>query len=218
MAIILEKGKTVDVKKEDTGVPIINLTVGAGWGKIARMGTSKAAGFLSKLIGSVASDVVYEDVDLDLSLIIFNDKKERIETCYFGNKRCFNGAIQHTGDDLVGTEDSDGADNERIKIQGAQIPANAAHIFVILNSYRHHKFDEIPFIGFSIYDGLFGLNDKAARLMEFRLDNDSTFKGSEAAIMARIDRTPKGFVVTPIGKPTADRSISELQRSCVAEL
>lgn len=216
MAIILNKGETVAVNKKDSDVPVVNLTVGAGWGKIAKMGESKAAGFLSKLLNKVgASDVVYEDVDLDLSLVFFNSKKEVINTCYFGNKNLWNGAIQHTGDDLVGSDESDGSDNERIKIQGIKVPADVSSIFVILNSYRHHRFDEIPYIGFSIYDGLYNLNDKAARLMDFRLDNDSTFKGSEAAIMARIDRTAKGFTVTPIGQPTADRDIAGLRRSCL---
>ncbi|MFW3388060.1 UNVERIFIED_CONTAM: hypothetical protein RF648_18870, partial [Kocuria sp. CPCC 205274] len=99
-------------------------------------------------------------------------------------------------------------------IVGTGIPAKAETFFVILNSYRHHRFDEIPYIGFSIYDGLYGLKDKAARLMEFTLHNDSTFKGVEAAIMARVDRTNKGFTVTPIGKPTSDRDIAGLRRSC----
>lgn len=215
MAIILNKGETVPVVKKDTDTPVVNLTVGAAWGKIAKMGESKAAGFISKLLNKVgAADVVYEEVDLDLSLVFFDKDKNVIETCYFGNKRLWNGAVQHTGDDLVGSDESDGSDNERIKIEGVRIPANVTSVFVILNSYRHHKFDEIPYIGFAIYDGLYGLNDKAARLMEFRLDNDSTFKGSESAIMARIDRTAKGFTVTPIGQPTSDSDIAGLRRSC----
>lgn len=219
MSIVLNKGETVSVNKKDSDVPVVNLTVGAAWGKIARLGTSKAAGFISKFLGNVgAADTVYEDVDLDLSLIFFDDKKNYVDTCYFGNKRLFDGAVFHSGDDLVGSDESDGSDNERIQIQGVKIPAKVATIFVVLNSYRHHKFDEIPYIGFALYDGLYSLGAKANRLIESTIHNDSTFKGSEAAIMARIDRTAKGFTVTSIGKPTNDRSISELRTSCHNEL
>ncbi|MCS5736733.1 TerD family protein, partial [Herbiconiux daphne] len=103
MAIILNKGETTAVTKKDSDTPVINLTCGASWGKIAKLGQTKAAGFLGKLLGKVgAADVVYEDVDLDLSLVFFDKSKTCIGTCYFGNKNVFSGAVLHSGDDLVG--------------------------------------------------------------------------------------------------------------------
>ncbi|MFW3388566.1 UNVERIFIED_CONTAM: TerD family protein, partial [Kocuria sp. CPCC 205274] len=119
MAIILNKGETTAVTKKDSDAPVVNLTVGAAWGKIAKLGESKAAGFLGKLLGKVgAADVVYEEVDLDLSLVFFDKDKNVVDTCYFGNKVLFGGGVTHTGDDLVGSDESDGSDNERIKIVG----------------------------------------------------------------------------------------------------
>ncbi|MCS5737104.1 TerD family protein, partial [Herbiconiux daphne] len=164
MAIILKKGEET-VLVNDKGMPVLNLTVGANWGKINRLGSAPKAGFIDRLIGNVAKVTgQLEDVDLDLSLLFFNGSKEFVEKCYFGNKTLFGGAVSHTGDDLTGDDEVDEADNERIKFKGAVIPMTVQTVFVVLNSYRHQNFGEIPFVGFSIYDGLYGLGDKAPRL------------------------------------------------------
>ena len=216
--MILQKNESVAVAKDD-GRPVINLTVGAAWGKINALGTSKPAGFFSKVFGAVGmEETVLESVDLDLSLLFFSKKIGFLDKCYFGNRSLWNG-VQHSGDNLEGSDVVDaGKDNERISIKGMTVPSQVDTIFLVLNSFRHHKFDKLPYIGVSIYDGLYGLKDKADRLMEFRIDNDKSFAGVESAIMARLDRTPKGFVLTSIGKPTKDTSLSGLIGSCGAEL
>lgn len=220
MSVILSKGQACILTKANSETPVINVTCGASWGKISKLGNSAVGGFFSKALAKVGvAETVLEDVDLDLSVVCLDQTGQLIDVCYFAAKKLFNGAILHSGDDLVGSDASDGtADNERIKVEGMKVPSSVAHMFMVVNSFRHQKFDAIPFIQISLYDGLFGLSQKAPRLLEFALHNDKAFAGAEAAIMARISRTPKGFEVTAIGKPTSDRTIRELAASCQNEL
>lgn len=213
--MILQKGQQAAVVRAD-GTPVINFTTGAAWGKINRAGKSQAAGFFGKLLGSVgAGEVLLESVDLDLSILFFDDKKQLVNKCYFGNRNIFNNGVQHSGDDREGSDSTDGStDDERIKVSGMSLPSNVQTAFVVVNTFTHQKFDEIPFLLVSMYDGIANLKAKADRLMEFRLENDKNFAGSEAAIMARIDKTPKGFVLTAVGQPTRDTSITQLVSSC----
>lgn len=215
MPMILQKGQQEAVVRAD-GTPVVNFTCGAAWGKINKAGKSEAAGFFGKILGAVgAGEVLLESVDLDLSVLFFNSQRELVDKCYFGRKNLFNNGVQHSGDDLEGSDSSDGStDNERIKVSGMALPAQVTTAFVVVNSFRHHKFDEIPFILISMYDGIANLSAKAERLMEFKLHNDKSFAGAEAAIMARIDKTAKGFVLTAVGQPTNDTSISGLVSSC----
>lgn len=214
MPILLKKNEAATIAR-DNGTPVMDITVGAEWGKINKAGSSQAAGLFGKLLGKVgAADALLENVDLDLSLICFNGKQYN-DTCYFGRRQLFGNAITHTGDDLVGSDEADGvSDNERIKFAGLRVPNDVTTVFIVLNSFRHHKFDEIPYIGFRLYDGLFSLGQKAPALIEFRLDNDKSFAGAEAAVMGRIDRTSKGWVVTALSQPTGDSSLTGLRSTC----
>ena len=60
-------------------------------------------------------------IDLDASIVCVDGNKQIQEKCYYGNLRCFNGAIRHAGDNLDG--DGDG-DDEVIQIQLDKIPEN----------------------------------------------------------------------------------------------
>lgn len=213
MALNLSKGDKAVVKKE-SGQAVTNLTVGATWGKIDRTAKVKTGfGFADKLLNRAKSAAgVYEDVDLDLTIATFNKEKQLTGECAFYSKDLFNGAIRHSGDDRGGDEEDDNLDNERIQFQGLKVATQTSvqSAFIILNSYSHQKFDEIPHVRLGIYDGLYGLKDKASRLFEFDLKNDKSFEGAEAVILARLDKTSAGWELTAIGKPTNDMSIRQI--------
>lgn len=209
----LSKGQTATVQKE-TGGAVTNLTVGANWGKINRMPVPKTGlGFLDKLVGKASTAAgTLEAVDLDLTVVTFDAAGNKLEECAFYNKRAHDGIIAHSGDDREGDSEDDGLDNERIQIQGLKLATQtkAQSAFIILNSYSHQKFDEIPYIRLAIYDGLFGLSDKAPRLMEFNLTNEKQFAGNESLILARLDKTSGGWALKAIGEATADRDIRSI--------
>lgn len=209
----LSKGDTVVVKKEEGGA-VQNITVGVNWGKINRLPVPKTGlGFFDKLVGKAASAAgTLEDVDLDLTVVTFDSAGNKLDECAFYRKVTHDGIITHTGDDRGGDDEDDGLDNERIKIQGLKLATqtSAQSAFIILNSYSHQKFDEIPYIRLGIYDGLYNLSDKAPRLMEFNLTNDKQFAGKEGLILARLDKTSAGWTLKAIGEATDDRSIAAI--------
>lgn len=213
----LSKGDKVVVRKE-SGQSVTNLTVGVTWGKINKLGDipgAKDKGLIGKLFGKAAQVTgQLEAVDLDLTILTVDSSGNFLEECAFYSKTPFGGAIAHSGDDREGDDEDDGLDNERIKFQGLKVATQTQvqTAYIVLNSYSHQQFDQIPYIRLGIYDGLYGLRDKAARIMEFDLTNDKTFVGNESLILARLDKTSAGWEITALGQATNDRSISEIKR------
>lgn len=215
--LILQKNQTSDLIS-DKGTPILNMSVGVNWGMINSLGQSKAAGFLGKLASAVGvENAVKTAVDLDLSMVFVDKDGAIIDTCYFGNKRLWNGAINHTGDDRTGDGEQDDSDNEIIHFRGLQIPSEVQQVFVVLNSYTHQKFDEIPYIGINFYEGIVNMSDKGLRFAEFSMTNDKNFAGKECCILARLDRTLKGFSCTIVGDCTEDKTLRALAATAVAK-
>lgn len=215
MALVLKKNETADLSG-DKGTPVFNMSVGVNWGMISSLGNSQAAGFLGRVLNKVgASNAVQTAVDLDLSMVFVDDNKQIVDICYFGNKQLFSGAIKHSGDDRVGDSEKNDSDNEVIKMEGLKIPFNVKHVFVVLNSYTHQKFDEIPYIGINFYEGLTDRTGKGLRFAEFEMTNDKSFAGKECCILARIDRTGKGFSCTVLADCTDDRTLRDLAATAV---
>lgn len=215
--LVLKKNTSADLVS-DSGTPVLEMSVGVNWGMINSLGSSKAAGFLGKMFSSVgAGDVAKKAVDLDLSMVFVDGNKRIVDTCYFGKKRLWNGAVQHTGDDLTGDDEQDDSDNEIIQFKALNIPADVQHVFVVLNSYRHQMFDEIPYIGINFYEGLVNLSDKGLRFAEFSMTNDKAFAGKECCILARLDRTLKGFACTILGDCTDDSTLRALSETAVSK-
>lgn len=213
--IALKKNESTRILN-DKGTPVINISIGANWGKINRAGKSTAAGFLGRIASKMGmADTVLEDVDLDLSLVMVGAKGDIIDTVYFGQLQSKDGSVKHTGDDRKGDDEDDGVDNEIISITGAKVGANVKSMFAVLNNFSHQKFDEIPYMGLSVYDG-FVKEGKGLRIAEFRLSDNKQFKGKEALVLARFDKTPSGWNVVAIGECTDDTNLRNLSQTAIA--
>lgn len=217
--INLVKGGRVSLTKED-GTTYSEVRFGANWGAIEKVRTVtknvpvEGSGFFAKLFGTsktvekvVSETIGHEAVDLDLSAIVLDASREKITTVYFGNRTAFSGAIKHSGDDLVGdTDGDDDEDNETIVVKLNKLPENAAHVFFVLNSFRHHKFDEIPHMGCRIYAG-------NQTLASFNIANDSGFQGKEAMVIGRFYRRNDQWKFKAEGLINNDGSIGALERT-----
>lgn len=215
MALILKKNQSTDLVS-DKGTPVLNLTIGANWGMISKTGDSKAAGFFNRVASALgAGETVKTAVDLDLSMVFVNGKGEMVDMCYYGNKRLFSGAVQHSGDDLVGDDEQNEDDNELIKFDGMKVPFDVSTVYVVLNSFRHQMFDEIPYIGISFYEGLVNKGSKGLRFAEARVEKEKEAAGKECCILAKIVRTGKGWNVTPLFDYTSDTNLRDLARTAI---
>lgn len=207
--ISLSKGGRVNLSKDENGNKLSKVFFGANWGAI------KSGGFLG--FGSST-----EAVDLDASVVLMDENKRKLETVYFGHKVSSDGAIRHSGDDLVGdTDGDDGLDNETISVELDRINSNVNYVAFILNSYRHQRFDEIPYMGLRIYtteDGrpITRPNANPNVLATYNLTNDSkdsetTFKGREGIVLGYAYRKDGEWKFKALGNTGTWSSIREIE-------
>lgn len=208
--INLSKGGRVNLSKDENGNSLSKVFFGVNWGAI------KTGGFLG--FGSST-----KAVDLDASVVLMDENKRKLETVYFGHQASSDNAIHHSGDDLTGdTDGDDGKDNETISIDLDKVKSGVHFVAFILNSFRHHKFDEIPYMGIRIYTTEDGRPAASSRhtpnvLAKYNLENDSndsetTFKGREAIILGYAYRKDGEWKFKALGNTGSWQSISEIER------
>lgn len=126
MAINLEKGQKISLNKAD-GTGLQQVFLGVGWD------VAKSKGFLGFGGGG-------GDIDLDASVVLFDDNKQVLDVVYFGQLRSKDGSIQHSGDNLTGAGDGD---DEVIRVDLARVPANVKSIVFTVSSFRGQTFEKV---------------------------------------------------------------------------
>lgn len=117
MAINLVKGGKINLQKED-GTQLTQVFMGLGW--------DEAKGASS--------------IDLDASVILFDENKNAVDTVSFKQKSSICGSIKHSGDNLTGVGSGD---DEVINVNLTTIPVNVKYLCFVINSYRGQKFTEV---------------------------------------------------------------------------
>lgn len=207
--INLSKGGRINLSKDDNGNSLDKVFFGANWGAI------KTSGFMGFGGGTKA-------VDLDASIIVYDSQKRKMETVYFGYQMSSDGAIRHSGDDLVGdTDGDDGMDNETISVEFSKLNPSANYLVFILNSYRHQKFDEIPYMALRIYTTSNGRpvsrpSDTPNVLASYNLKNDNgdpdmTFRGREAIVLGVAYKKDGEWKFKALGNTGGWASIREIE-------
>lgn len=117
MAVKLQKGQGVNLKKDAPNLK--RLLVGLGWDPV--------------------DTGVFDNMDIDASVICIDDKNRKESIVYYGDRMHRSGAIRHYGDNLTG--DGDG-DDEQIEIRLDEIPANITRLSIIINIYEAYHRDQ----------------------------------------------------------------------------
>ena len=114
MAVSLKKGQKVDLTKTNPGLK--EVIVGLGWDVKRYDGGS--------------------DFDLDASAFMLGESGKVPsdgEFIFYGNKKHSSGSVEHMGDNLTGEGEGD---DEQIKINLSEIPANIAKIDFTVTIYE----------------------------------------------------------------------------------
>lgn len=207
--ISLSKGGRVSLSKDENGNKLSKIFFGSNWGAI------KTTGFLG--FGGTT-----EAVDLDSSVVMLDSNKRVLDTVYFGHKTSNDGSVHHSGDDLTGDADGDdGMDNEVISVDFDKVNQNVQYVAFILNSYRHHKFDKIPYMGLRIYTTknnrpVTSPSDTPNILAKYDLSNNSkdpetTFTNKEAIILGYAYRKDGEWKFKALGNTGNWTSIREIE-------
>lgn len=192
--ISLKKGNSISLKKE--GKPLHKIAIGLNWGKIDRSST-----LTSLLFGKIS-------VDLDASAIVFDQSGHVIDLISYKKLKSNDGAILHSGDDLVGDSwGDDGEDNELITINIDKLNSSAFKIVFFLNSFKHQDFSKIPYSKISLYEG--NVWDRST-VAHYNLAAEEKYNGHESAVMAELRKVDSNnWVFKIIGEPTLGKNIRE---------
>ncbi|NNP75915.1 Tellurium resistance protein terZ [Acinetobacter sp. Ac_3412] len=126
MGINLEKGQKISLQKAD-GSSLQQIFLGVGWD------VAKSKGFFGFGGGG-------GNIDLDASVILFDDNKQVLDVVYFGQLQSKDGSIHHSGDNLTGEGDGD---DEVIRVNLNQIPAQVKSLVFTVSSFRGQTFEKV---------------------------------------------------------------------------
>jgi tellurium resistance protein TerZ len=205
MAINLQKGQRINLEKS-TGAKLTNFCVGVNWGAIETSG-----GFLG--LGKKTIDV-----DLDLSSVLFDTKKNLSDHIYSplykpeilakfglpkGKLDTNDRALHHSGDDLEGDKGGDdGLDNEIISVDLTRLNPNVEQIFFFLNNVGKEDFSQIPYAKIRIYEGT---PTKVKEVFaSYDVSKEAQYTGKRAMIMGKLYKKDGEWKFNAIGDPTDD--------------
>jgi tellurium resistance protein TerZ len=189
--INLKKNESINLTKT-ASKGLTSVCVGLDWGMITKGG----------LFGMGASQ---ESVDLDASIIIYDENKSVIDTIYYGNKT--GKGIRHSGDDRGGDAVADDSDNEVITCDLTSVDPRAKTLMVVLHSFSGQKFDAIPYTRIRVYTGT--ANRPSEVLGRLDLAKESAFAGKIAMVMGAIEKINGEWNFRAIGKETNDGSLGD---------
>lgn len=191
MALNLTKGDKLNLEKSD-GRALTQFCVGLNWGVIVKQD------FLGRK--------TKENVDLDASAALFDANNQLIEIVYFAKRASSDGAIQHSGDDVIGdTDGDDGLDNEIITVNLTRFQPKVDKVVFILNSFKGQDFATIPYAHIRIYEGT--PERVQSVFATFNIAADAKFKGFVSMIMGKLYKRKGVWKFETIGEPTKDRNV-----------
>lgn len=197
MAVNLQKGQKVNLKKED-GSSLRKVMVGLGWDPVKE--TKKSGGFLSSIFSGGAPDI-----DCDASVFMCQDGKltDVNDIVYFGNLEHSSGSVRHMGDNLTG--DGEG-DDEQVFVDLDKVPGQYDKLVFVVNIYkaddRKQHFGMIGNAFMRIVD------DKGTEFCRYNLTEK--LDQMTAMVFGEIYRYKGEWKFNAIGQGTKDLSVSEL--------
>lgn len=208
MAINLQKGQRINLEKSN-GSKLTNFCVGCNWGAIVKKG-----GFLG--LGKTV-----QDVDLDLSCIMFDANGQLIDHIYsplykreflasygmpLGKVDSNDYSLHHSGDDLKGDQSGDdGLDNEIITVDLSRTSPNVDQIFFFLNNCGREDFSQIPYASIRMYEGT---PDRVKEVFaSYNVAAEPQFKGMTALIMGKLYRRNGEWKFSAIGDAYPDANL-----------
>ncbi|WP_031065237.1 TerD family protein [Streptomyces sp. NRRL WC-3742] len=130
------------------------------------------------------------DIDLDASCLAFDARHKRLETAWFMKLTIFNGAVAHSGDNLVGGV---GGDDESITVHLEGLPAEVHALVFVVNSFSGQRFTEVR----NAYCRLVDVRSEE-ELVRFDLTRSEAHTG---VVMCKLVRRPSGeWEMTALGE------------------
>ncbi|MGR2826117.1 TerD family protein [Acinetobacter sp. 1124_18A] len=184
MAINLEKGQKISLQKAD-GSSLQQVFLGVGWD------IAKSKGFLGFGGGS--------NIDLDASVILFDENKKMLDVVYFGQLQSKDGSIRHSGDNLTG---AGRGDDEVIRVNLNQIPRHVKSLVFTVNSFRGQTFEKVENAFCRLVD-----QSSNQEVASYKLSSQGAHTG---LIIAKIYRHNDAWKMHAIGENVHGRTFKDI--------
>ena len=194
MSVNLQKGQKISLDKEAGGA-LSRVTMGLGWD------VAKSKGFFG--FGGGKGDAV----DLDASVVMFDESNRAIDTVWFRQLKSKDGSIVHTGDNRTGAGDGD---DEQISVDLSRIPATVKSLVFTVNSFTGQNFSTVE----NAYCRLIN----AANGQEVARFNLSVTGSHSAQIMAKLYRHNGEWKMHAIGENGNGRTFDDLMPQITVHL
>lgn len=220
MAINLTKGQTIDLRKNDKGENVYDLTsvtIGLGWDV-----RQKQTGFLGKLFGDKEEEY---DLDAIAFLLDANGKVANLgrtvqrqngqqiglyegDVIYFNSMNHPSGHIWLTGDNRNGEGDGD---DEQIIVKLDSLEEKYQRILFVVSIYQGRKNNQ----HFGMIENAFirAVDAKGKEITKFSLSGDASVNGMCSMIFSEVYRKDGGWKFRAIGEPyTTDNFVEILKK------
>jgi tellurium resistance protein TerD len=220
MAINLQKGQTIDLRKNDKGdnYDLSQVTVGLGWDI-----RKKKGGFLSSLLGGDKE----EDYDLDAIAFLLdangkvanlgrkakmpNGKEINLyegDVIYFNSQRHPSGQIWLTGDNRTGAGEGD---DEQIIVRLDSLDEKYQRIIFLVTIYQGKTKNQ----HFGMVENAFirAVDARGKEIAKFNLSGDASLNGFCGMIFAEVYRREGTWKFRALGEPqTTDNFVEILKK------
>lgn len=217
MAINLQKGQTIDLRKNDKGgdIDLSTVTIGLGWDV-----RQKEIGFFGKLFGNDKQ----EEYDLDAIAFLLDangkvaDMGRKVTTnagrqinlyegdiIFFNSMRHPSGHIWLTGDNRTGAGDGD---DEQIIVKLNDLSPKYDRILFLVTIYQGKTNNQ----HFGMVDNAFirAVDNKGIEIAKYSLSGDATYNGMCAMTFAELYRKDGYWKFRAIGEPHSTDNFVEL--------
>lgn len=222
MAINLQKGQTIDLRKSDTGdsYDLSQVTVGLGWDI-----RKKKGGFLSGLLGGSKEEEF--DLDAIAFLLDANGKVVNLgrkakapngreinlyegDVVYFNSMKHPSGHIWLTGDNRTGAGDGD---DEQIIVKLDALDQKYQKILFLVSIYQGKAKNQ----QFSMVENAFirAVDAKGKEIAKFNLSGDDSLKGMCSMIFAEAYRREGSWKFRALGDPQATDNFVEILKNYI---
>jgi tellurium resistance protein TerD len=197
MAINLQKGQTIDLRKNDKGdaYDLSRVTIGLGWD--IRKKSGGGGGFFGKLLGGSKE----ADYDLDATAFLLDSSGKianlgrtvsqnghqvglfESDIVFFNNPRHPTGHVWSTGDNRTGSGEGD---DEQIIVMLDQLDARYDKIVFVVCIYNGKANNQ----HFGMVDNAFirAVDAKGKEIARFNMSNDASFDGMCSMLFAEVYR------------------------------
>ncbi|WP_353159557.1 TerD family protein [Acinetobacter guillouiae] len=196
MSISLVKGQKISLEKGD-GSSLTKIYLGAGWD------VAKSGGFLGGLFGGGGGD----SIDLDASVIIFDENNQPLDAVWFGQLKSKDGSIWHSGDNRTGAGDGD---DEVIHVDLTKIPPQVKALVFTISSFRGQTFEKVENAFCRLVD-----SNTNTEIAKYNLSAKGNYT---ALIIAKVYRHNGAWKMSAIGDTCNGKTIHDMLPSIIPML